>query len=252
MKAEASNQDIVVDTMEVEASSDVEVVNPVNNPKKTLLEKTLDLYIKGQEHLKTAKKYVDIDFQKISIKWGSINTELAKAIDKAIKKGQKDPIKTGEQVNDAVSEQEDTDLIDTSPQVKGKQAKLDVHQTYTRAQSQAVLGAEGQKNQAEEMQITNTAVSDSLKQADAAQYDVVTQDILKKMAVQNLQTAMLTKSVHQESQKQTQLLATTNMNLADISEQMSLEEKRRQAESSAASREILRAGSALDSFWKKQ
>ncbi len=191
-------------------------------------------------------------FKKISIKWGSVNNELVKAIDKAIKEGQKDPIKTGEQVNDAVSEQEDTDLIETSPQVKGKQAQLDVHQTYTRAQSQAVLGADGQKNQAEEVQITNTAVRDSLKQADAAQYDVVTQDILKKMAVQNLQTAMLTKSVHQESQKQTQLLATTNMNLADISEQMSLEERRRQAESSAASREILRAGSALDSFWKKQ
>jgi hypothetical protein len=72
------------------------------------------------------------------------------------------------------------------------------------------------------------------------------------MAVQNLQTAMLTKSVHREAQKQTQLLATTNMNLADISEQMSLEERKKQAESSAASREILRSGSALDSFWKKQ
>lgn len=251
-KAEASNQDVVVDTVEVEANSDIEIPNPAKKREKTFLEKTLDLYIKGQQYLKTARKYVDLDFQKISIKWGSVNTELTKAINKAIKEGQKDPIKTGEEVNNAVSEQEDTDVINTSPEVAGEQAQLDVHQSYTRAQSQAILGTLGQKNQAEEAQITNTAVSDALEQADAAQYDVVTQDILKKMAVQNLQTAMLTKSVHSEAQKQTQLLATTNMNLADISEQMSVEERKRQAESTATSREILRSGSALDSFWKQQ
>ncbi|AUT04635.1 hypothetical protein CLI64_29810 (plasmid) [Nostoc sp. CENA543] len=251
-KAEAPNQDVVVDTIEVEASSDVDVANPVKKPKKTFLEKTLDLYIKGQEYLKTASKYVNLDFKKISVKWGGINSELAKAIDKAIKEGQKDPIKTGEEVNNAVSGQEDTDVINTSPEIQGEQAQIDVHQSYTRAQSQAVLGAEGQKNQAEEAQITNTAVGDTLEQASSAQYDVVTQDILKKMAVQNLQTAMLTKSVHSEAQKQTQLLATTNMNLADISEQMSIQSKKEKAESSATSREILRAGSALDSFWKNQ
>ncbi|UKP01227.1 hypothetical protein [Nostoc sp. UHCC 0870] len=55
MNAEASNQDIVVDTIEVEAGSDVDVPNPLN-PKNSFLEKTLDLYIKGQEYLKTAKK----------------------------------------------------------------------------------------------------------------------------------------------------------------------------------------------------
>ncbi len=55
VNAEASNQDIVVDTIEVEAGSDVDVPNPLN-PKNSFLEKTLDLYIKGQEYLKTAKK----------------------------------------------------------------------------------------------------------------------------------------------------------------------------------------------------
>ncbi|QLE59721.1 hypothetical protein [Nostoc sp. TCL26-01] len=241
---------VVVDTIEVEADSDV--ANPAKKPKKTFLEKTLDLYIKGQEYLTTAKKYVDLDFKKFGIKWGSLNTEIGKAIDKAIKEGQKDPYKTGDGVNDAVSEQEDTNLIDTPPEVQGENAEIDVHQAYTRAQSQAVLGREGQKNQAEEVQITNTAVSDSLEQADAAQADVVTQDILKKMAIQNVQTAMLVRATHGESQRQTQLLATSNMNLADINNQMSIEEKKRQAESSATSREILRAGAVLDAFWKNQ
>ncbi|MBE9210531.1 hypothetical protein IQ244_29320 [Nostoc sp. LEGE 06077] len=249
VKAQTSDPNaVVVDTGE----SDVDVPNPVKKIEKTFLEKTLDLYIKGQEYLTTARKYIDLDVKKFSIKWENINTEIGKAVDKAIKDGQKDPYKTGDGVKDAVSDQEDPDLIDTPPEVQGENAEIDVHQAYTRAQSQAVLGIDGQKNQAEEAEISNTAVTDSLEQAETAQKDVITQDILKKMAIQNLQTAMLARATHGESQRQTQLLATSNMNLADISGQMSVEEKKKQAESTAASREMLRAGAALDAFWKNQ
>lgn len=248
IRAEISdNNAVVVDTIESN-----NVTNSVKTRDKTFLEKTLELYIKGQEYLTTARKYIDIDFKKFSIKWGDISTEIGKAIDKAIKDGNKDPIKTGEGVNDAVSAQEATDLINTSQEVQGENAQRDIHKQYTYALSQAVLGVAGQKRILEEAEITNTAVNDSLEQADAAQRDVITQDILKKMAVQNLQTAMITKSLHGDAQKQTQFLATANMNLADISGQINVEAKKKEAESAATSREILRAGAALDAFWKNQ
>ncbi|MBD2303387.1 hypothetical protein H6G80_33705 [Nostoc sp. FACHB-87] len=99
--------------------------------------------------------------------------------------------------------------------------------------------------------MSNTAVTDSLEQAETVQNDVVTQDILKKMAIQNLQVAMLARATHGESQRQTQLLASTNMNLADISGQMSEEEKKKQAESAATRRAIISNLAALDVFWRE-
>jgi hypothetical protein len=251
VKAQTSDPGaVVVET--IESDSDVPVTAPRRKRQETFLEKTLDLYIKGQEYLTTARKYIDIDFNKFRIKWGNISTEIGKAIDKALKDGNKDPYKTGDGVNDAISDGEDPELINTPSEVQGENAEIDVHRSYTRAQSQAILGAEGQERIEEEAEITNTAVTDTLKEADAVQADVITQDILKKMAVQNLQTVIITKALHSEGQRQTQLLATTNMNLGDISEQMDVEAKKKSAESAATSREILRAGAALDAFWKNQ
>ncbi|MFN6572014.1 hypothetical protein [Dendronalium sp. ChiSLP03b] len=251
VKAQTSSDPnaVVVDTVKSNESNNV---NPAKKRQKTFLENTLDLYIKGQKYLTKARKYLDLDLKKFSIKWGGVNTELGKAIAQAIKDGNKDPYKTGDSINDAVANQSDSELINTNSRIQGENAEKEIHQLYTRAQSQAFLGAEGQKNQADSAEISDTAVTDSLQQAEAAQKDVVTQDILKKMAVQNLQTVMITKSLHGEAQQQTQLLATTNMNLADISEQMSDEERKRQAESAATSREILRAGAASDAFWENQ
>ncbi|MHC5863580.1 MAG: hypothetical protein ACYTXM_43340, partial [Nostoc sp.] len=83
------------------------------------------------------------------------------------------------------------------------------------------LGVDGQQVQAQEADLTNNALSTSSTNADNAQSDIVTQDILKKMAIQNLQNVVISKAIHSETQKQTRALAAANVNLVDISKNIS-------------------------------
>ncbi|MHC5826975.1 MAG: hypothetical protein ACYT04_66680 [Nostoc sp.] len=72
------------------------------------------------------------------------------------------------------------------------------------------------------------------------------------MAVQNLQTAVVSKSIHAEAQKQSRSLAAANINLTDISSRMDEQARLEQQESNAAARQILQSAAALDSYWKNQ
>ncbi|MBD2415977.1 hypothetical protein H6H01_35760 [Nostoc calcicola FACHB-3891] len=100
--------------------------------------------------------------------------------------------------------------------------------------------------------MSNEAVTSSSENAQAVQSDIVTQDILKKIAIQNLQGAIITKSLHVEAQKQSRALAAANINLADMSGRMDEETKRLEAESTATAKGILRSAAALDAFWENQ
>ncbi|WP_292875492.1 hypothetical protein [Nostoc sp. NMS1] len=135
---------------------------------------------------------------------------------------------------------------------QAENAVKDWNQQYTLGQSESVLGVEGQRVQSQEAGITNDATSQSSENANAAQDDVITQDILKKVAIQNLQNAVIAKSIHSESQKQSRSLAVTNINLADISSRMDEQAAAKDQESSAATRQIIQSAAANDSFWKNQ
>ncbi|MBW4426927.1 MAG: hypothetical protein KME50_21395 [Nostoc desertorum CM1-VF14] len=100
--------------------------------------------------------------------------------------------------------------------------------------------------------MTNIALSTSSSNADNAQSDIVTQDILKKMATQNLQNVVISKAIHGESQKQTRALAAANINLVDISENISSQSRKEDAESRSVSMQLLEAGAYSDAFWERQ
>ncbi|MBD2440561.1 hypothetical protein H6G69_27870 [Nostoc sp. FACHB-110] len=100
--------------------------------------------------------------------------------------------------------------------------------------------------------MSNDAVASTSDLADTAQQDVVTQDILKKIAAQNLQATIINKSLHSEAQKQTRALATANINLADISSRMDEQAKEQERQTTAAVRSAVLSSAAIDAFWSNQ
>ncbi|TVP62445.1 MAG: hypothetical protein EA343_10985 [Nodularia sp. (in: Bacteria)] len=86
---------------------------------------------------------------------------------------------------------------------------------------------------------------------DAAQEDIITQDILKKIAVQNIQGVIISKSIQSEAQKQSRALAAANINLTDISTRMDEKSRKEEAEARATASQILEAAAFRDGFWSK-
>ena len=183
---------------------------------------------------------------------GKLEAELTQAIESSVGDlGIPDPLKAGKNIEKVIQKQEGALLI-LDPRIQADNAIKDWNQQYTRGQSESVLGVEGQRVQSQEAAITNDATAQSSENAAAAQDDVITQDILKKVAIQNLQSVVIAKSIHAEAQKQSRSLAAANINLADISSRMDEQAAVKDQESNAATRQIIQSAAANDSFWKNQ
>lgn len=183
---------------------------------------------------------------------GKLEAELNQAIESSVGDlGIPDPLKAGKNIEKVIQRQEGALLV-LDPRIQADNAIRDWNQQYTRGQSESVLGVEGQRVQSQSAAITNDATAQSSENANAAQQDVVTQDILKKVAIQNLQSVVIAKSIHAEAQKQSRSLAVANINLADISSRMDEQAAAKDQESNAATRQIIQSAAANDSFWKNQ
>ncbi|WP_191761933.1 hypothetical protein [Komarekiella delphini-convector] len=205
-----------------------------------------------QQIYQSLQRHVEAYKEEFTQAWGELGEELTKDINSTVGDlGIPDPLDAGKKIKVTISKK-DTDLLETNPSAQGNAAVIDWNEQYSRGQAQSILGAEGQRVQAQESEISNDAAVTSLDNAQAAQADVITQDILKKMAVQNLQSAVITKSIHAESQKQSRALATANINLADISSSANEQARKQEAESNATAREIIRSAGAIDAFWEDQ
>jgi hypothetical protein len=188
--------------------------------------------------------------QEFSKQWQKVNAELQAGINSTIGDlGIPDPLKAGKNIKITI-QQQPTDLIETDAQTQGENAQREWNQSYTYGLSQSVLGQEGQKVQAQEAEIANSAVETSSNTTDEVQNDVITQDILKKMAVQNLQTVIITKSIHSESQKQTRALSAANINLSDISSRLDEQARKEQAQNNSDAKRILESAAFADAFWE--
>lgn len=205
-----------------------------------------------QQIYSSLQTYINNYQREFSTSLGKLEAELTQAIESSVGDlGIPDPLKAGKNIEKVIQKQEGNLLI-LDPRIQARDAIKDWNQQYTRGQSQSVLGAEGQRVQSQEAAITNEATAQSSENAIAAQDDVITQDILKKVAIQNLQGVVIAKSIHAEAQKQSRSLAVTNINLADISSRMDEQAAAKNQESNAASRQIIQSAASTDSFWKNQ
>ncbi|MDZ7965845.1 MAG: hypothetical protein RM368_12855 [Nostoc sp. DedSLP03] len=219
--------------------------NAQTNQNQSFLTQFQQIYSSLQTYISNYQK-------EFSQSWGKLEAELNQAIESSVGDlGIPDPLKAGKNIEKVIEKQQG-DLLTLDPRIQANNAIKDWNQQYTRGQSESVLGTEGQKVQSQEAETTNDATSKSSENAAAAQDDVITQDILKKMATQNLQSVVIAKSIHSEAQKQSRFLAVTNINLADISSRMDEQAASKDQESSAATRQIIQYAAANDSFWKNQ
>jgi hypothetical protein len=205
-----------------------------------------------QQIYTSLQTYVSNYQKEFTKSWGKLEAELTQAIESSVGDlGIPDPLKAGKNIEKVIEKQEGALLI-LDPRIQADNAIKEWNQQYTRGQSESVLGVEGQRVQSQEAAITNDATAQSSENAAAAQQDVITQDILKKVAIQNLQSVVIAKSIHSEAQKQSRALAVTNINLADISSRMDEQAAAKDQESSAATRQIIQSAAVTDSFWKNQ
>jgi hypothetical protein len=198
------------------------------------------------------KTYINQYGNKFSHSWGELNSELKQSIESELGDlGIPDPLSAGDKIAEVIGKQK-PDLVTTDPGIQGQNAQHEWHQHYTYGQSESTLGSEGQKVQAQEAEISKNAVETSSDIADNAQGDIVTQDILKKMAIQNLQGVIITKSIQGEAQKQTRSLAAANINLADISGHMTEQARKEELESRSSAKQIIESAAFNDGFWEKK
>ncbi|MBA3920207.1 MAG: hypothetical protein H0X31_00290 [Nostocaceae cyanobacterium] len=101
----------------------------------------------------------------------------------------------------------------------------------------------------EENQTSQSAVDTSASNADAAQSDIITQDIMKKIAIQNSQLLTVLKAMQGATQQQTKIAAAANVNLADISHNTTLEQQRKQNEEQANGNATYKNAAFDDGFW---
>ena len=166
----------------------MDIVAPVN---AATVAQTKSFLQQVQETITSLKNSFNQTEQEFSQGWGELSGDVHKAIQSSIGSlGIPDPILSGQKVNTAVVNQK-TDISTVNPQIQGSNAQHEWYQTYSRGQAQSILGREGQKVQSQNAEIANNAVDTSSNTSDQAQNDVITQDILKKMAVQNPQSLRL-------------------------------------------------------------
>lgn len=214
------------------------------NAKLSFLEEVKQIVSSLQAYMNEYK-------QEFSKQWEGLNADIQSAIDSTVGDlGIPDPLESGRKIREII-EGKKTDLVQTASETQGKDAQIDWNRTYTYSLSQTILGKEGQKTQAREIEVGNDAVQTSSDLSDNAQKDVVTQDILKKMAAQNLQSVTIAKLLQAEEQKQTRLMAAAGINLSDISSRLSEQSRKEQARSNSSAIQILNTAAFADAFWEK-
>lgn len=159
-----------------------------------------------------------------------------------------DMLGMGRKIEEIVANQK-ADILQLDPRIKGKNAKLEWNQEFTLNQSETVLGEGGQRLAKEKRDNTQKAVEISATSADAAQNDLVTQDIMKKIANQNAQTTRVLQSVQGSLSKQNEISAVANVNLTDISQHLTRQEKRQEDEEQEAVNAIHKNAAFRDKLW---
>jgi hypothetical protein len=205
-----------------------------------------------QDIFNSVNNYIHQQSVEFSQSWGELSSSVQTAIDNTTGDlGIPDPVAAGKQVEDVISGQ-DANVLTTNPSLLGYNARAEWNQQYTQGQSESTLGNQGQAVMKTESDASQDALATTSENASAAQQDIITQDIMKKIAIQNAQQAVISKSIQTEAQQQTQTLAAANLNLADMSGRMNEQERRQQFEDEAQVRQTLAAAAFNDGFWAKE
>ncbi|NEQ78592.1 MAG: hypothetical protein F6K23_39755, partial [Okeania sp. SIO2C9] len=172
----------------------------------------------------------------------TVEADLQAAIDGAIGKlGLPDPELLRTQIEEKLS-------ISEEPLYSGDLASNEVDRQITRAQASTTLGEEGQKQTFEELKSTQNSVLSVKSAAEAAQREVITQNVMKQIAQQNAQQAAILGALRADSIDEAKRQELTNLNLTNISRAVDGQNQAQQQEKVGAAFEALRTTSLAGLF----
>ena len=109
-------------------------------------------------------------------------------------------------------------------------ATNELDRQITRAQTETTLSKEGQKSMEAEVEKTQTSIETVSIFSDAAQNDVVTQNVMKRIAQQNTQISGILGAMRSDGLKTKQSQDLANLNLTNISRSLDGQNQARQKE----------------------
>ncbi len=109
-------------------------------------------------------------------------------------------------------------------------ATNEVERQITRADSDTSLSKEGQKLTQEQVEKTQTSIEQVQVNGETAQNDVVTQNVMKRIAQQNTQLAGILGAMRTDGLKSKQSQDLANLNLTNISRSLNGQNQARQKE----------------------
>lgn len=124
--------------------------------------------------------------------------------------GLPDATEVRHKVEDIAAQQDNAvDIVD--------KAANEIDRQITRASSDAILSKEGQQRTNEQVEDTQISIEQVEEEGEAAQDDVVTQNVMKHMARQNTQIAGILGAIRTDALKSQVSSGLTNLNLTNIS-----------------------------------
>lgn len=164
------------------------------------------------QYFEEAQQYISqVINDKIQPLEESINADLQNALGQAKGVlGIPDPIATRKTVESSLSNS-------AEPINSQERATNEIDRQITRATASATLSQEGQQRTQEQLQITKQAVQTVQQQAQIAQSDVVTQNVMKRIAAQNAEISGVLGSMRQDMAQDAQRQELANVNLTNIS-----------------------------------
>jgi hypothetical protein len=142
-----------------------------------------------------------------------------------------------------------TSVFQINSHLQGRNSKQLLHQEFTTQQAGQFLSLEGQQKIRQEREEAKSAVDISTISASAAQNDHITQEIMKRIATQNTQTTKVLQLVQTSLQEQNKITTIANVNLADISQNLSTEQKRTQLEEQGRINAVYTSALFSAGFW---
>ncbi|MBW4434329.1 MAG: hypothetical protein KME28_22090 [Pelatocladus maniniholoensis HA4357-MV3] len=141
----------------------------------------------------------------------SLGEDLQIAIDEAIGElGLPDPTQTRKKTEEIVANS------NTSIN-KVERATNEIDRQITRAVVNGTFSKEGQQRTKQQIEKTQTSIQQVQQQAQEAQQEVVTQNIMKKIAIQNAQIGEILGAMRADGLRMQQSQDLTNVNLTNIS-----------------------------------
>ncbi|MFH7023957.1 MAG: hypothetical protein ACHBN1_00750 [Heteroscytonema crispum UTEX LB 1556] len=205
---------LTIATIGMSSADALEISNP--------LAKVFDQW---QSQLSSLDKYIDsIVSHKLGNLSKSVQGDLQAAVNESVGTlGLPDSTEVREKVEEIAAN--DDNAVNSVDKVTNE-----IDRQITRADSDTTLSKEGQELTKQQVEKTQTSIEKVQADASAAQGEFVTQNVMKRMAQQNTQTAAILGAMRTDGLKSKQSQDLANLNLTNISRSLDGQNQAQQKE----------------------